>query len=52
MLHPEELREMVGAMLEATHEEMGSLTVHTGTHPLMGEITIVVSREQVGVRGD
>ena len=46
MLYPEEFIEMIEAMSDATHEEMGTLTVHTGTHPSMGEITIVSSREK------
>ena len=36
-------------MREATHEQMGSLMVHTGTHPVMGEIVIVASQEQDSV---
>jgi len=36
-------------MPEATHEQMGSLMVHTGTHPVMGEIVIVASQEQDSV---
>ena len=41
-------------MQEATHEDMGTLTVHTGVHPEMGEIVIVASREQdaVLIHGD
>ena len=35
LLYVEEFREMVEAMQDATHEIMGSLTVHTGTHPSM-----------------
>ena len=30
-------------MPDADHEAMGSLTVHTGTHPIMGEIVVVSS---------
>ena len=53
-LPPWEFREMVEAMQEATHEDMGTLTVHTGVHPEMGEIVIVASREQdaVLIHGD
>ena len=48
-LPPWEFREMVEAMQEATHEDMGTLTVHTGVHPEMGEIVTVASREQYAV---
>jgi hypothetical protein len=53
-LHPEEFREMVEAMQDATHEDMGGLTVHSGNHPQMGEIVIVANREQdaVLIHGD
>lgn len=36
-------------MKDATHEKMGTLMVHTGHHPVMGEIVIVASREQDAV---
>ena len=49
MLLPEEFRQLVEEMQDATHEDMGGLTVHTGTHPQMGEIVIVSSREQDAV---
>lgn len=34
---------------EATQEKIGSLMVHTGVHPVLGEIVIVASREQDAV---
>ena len=34
---------------EYRSEQMGSLMVHTGTHPVMGEIVIVASQEQDSV---
>ena len=40
---------ILSEMREATHEQMGSLMVHTGTHPVMGEIVIVASQEQDSV---
>ena len=48
-LPPWEFREPVEAMQDATHEDMGALTVHPGMHPVMGEIVILASREQDGV---
>jgi hypothetical protein len=45
----EEFREIVEVMSDATHEVMGALTVHTGTHPQLGEIIIVASHEQDAV---
>lgn len=48
-LLPEDFRELVEAMQDATHEDMGGLTVHTGTHPRMGEIVIVSSSDQDAV---
>ena len=48
-LLPEEFREMVEAMQDATHEDFGLLTVHTGIHPTMGEIVIVTSSNQDAV---
>ena len=48
-LLPDEFREMVEVMQDAAHEEMGLLTVHTGTHPEMGEIVIVTSSDQDAV---
>jgi hypothetical protein len=49
MLYPDEFKEMVEAMQDATHENMGTLTVHTGTHPQMGENVVVTNREQDAV---
>ena len=40
---------ILSELREATHEQFGSLVVHTGTHPVMGEIVIVASREQDSV---
>ena len=48
-LTPWEFREFVEAMQEASHEDMGTLTVHTGVHPDMGVIVIVSSQEQDAV---
>jgi len=45
-LLPEEFRELVEAILDTSHEVMGSLTVHSGEHPQLGEIIIVASREK------
>ena len=48
-LLPQEFRELVEALRDADHEEMGSLTVHSGFHPQLGEIVIVAGREQDAV---
>ena len=48
-LLPEEFIQLLEAMPDADHEAMGGLTVHTGTHPSIGEIVIVSSREQDAV---
>ncbi len=48
-LLPDEFRQILEAMLDADHEAMGGLTVHTGTHPIMGEITVVSSSNQDAV---
>ena len=40
---------ILSELRETTHEQMGSLTVHAGTHPVLGEIVIVVSQEQDSV---
>ncbi len=48
-LLPDEFREMVEVMKDADHEDMGGLTIHSGIHPHLGEIVIVVSREQDAV---
>jgi hypothetical protein len=48
-LLPGEFTEMFEVIKDATHEEMGGLTVHTGTHPLMGQIVIVTNTEQEAV---
>jgi hypothetical protein len=45
-LLPEEFSDLVEAMKDASHEVMGSLTVHSGEHPQFGEIIIVASREK------
>ena len=44
-----ECTRILAEMKEAAHEQMGTLMVHTGTHPKMGEIVIVASREQDAV---
>lgn len=44
-LLPEEFVQIFEAMPDANHEAMGSLTVHTGIHPTMGEITIVSNKQ-------
>jgi hypothetical protein len=44
-----ECTRILAEMKEATHEQMGTLMVHTGTYPEMGEIVIVASREQDAV---
>jgi hypothetical protein len=46
ILYPDEFRDMVESMQDATHKNMGTLTAHKGSHPQMGEIVIVSSREQ------
>ena len=48
-LLPNEFRDLVESMQDATHEDMGTLTVHTGFHEQMGEIIIVASQEQDAV---
>jgi hypothetical protein len=48
-LTPWEFGQLVEAMREATHEDMGTLTVHTGVHPDVGEIVILTSRERDAV---
>lgn len=40
----DEFRDLVEAMQEASHEIMGSLTVHMGVHPELGELVIVASQ--------
>ena len=44
-LLPEEFVQILEAMPDADHEAIGSLTVHTGTHPTMGEITVVSNKQ-------
>ena len=34
---------------DAAHEDLGGLTVHSGTHPQMGEIVIVANTEQESI---
>ena len=48
-LLPDEFRELVEAMQDATHENVGTLTDHTGTHPDIGEIIIVSGSDQDAV---
>lgn len=48
-LLPDEFIRILEAMPDADHEAMGSLTVHTGNHPIMGEVTIVSSSSQDAV---
>ena len=43
MLLPDEFIQIIEAMKDADHEDMGTLTVHTGTHPTMGSVVIVSS---------
>ena len=43
MLLPDEFIQIIEAMKDADHEDMGTLTVHTGTHPIMGNVVIVSS---------
>tara|TARA_R110002072_G_scaffold277623_1_gene439354 strand:+ start:224 stop:358 length:135 start_codon:yes stop_codon:yes gene_type:complete len=40
---------MVEVIEDAAHEDLGGLTVHSGTHPQMGEIVIVANTEQEAV---
>ena len=47
MLLQADCMQMLSELREATHEQMGSLMVHTGTHPVMGEIVIVASRSKI-----
>ena len=44
-LLPEEFVQILEATPDADHEAMGSLTVHTGIHPTMGEITVVSNKQ-------
>jgi hypothetical protein len=39
-LLPEKFRELVEAMLDASHEVLGLLTVHSEKHPVHGELLI------------
>jgi hypothetical protein len=41
-------------MIEVDHEPIGALMVHTGTHPVKGEIVIVTNKETdaVLIHGD
>ena len=48
-LLPDEFIQIVEAMQDADHEEMGTLTVHTGTHPIMGDLVIVSSSNKDAV---
>jgi hypothetical protein len=45
----DECTRILPEMQGVTHETMGSLMVHTGTHPVMGDIVIVASKEQDSV---
>ncbi len=40
---------MVEVIEDAAHEDLGGLTVHSGTHPQMGEIVIVANTEQEAI---
>lgn len=48
-LTPDEFIQILEAMPDADHEAMGSLTVHTGNHRIMGAIVIVSSSSQDAV---
>ncbi len=37
----EDCMKILAEMPDAVHEVMGSMTVHMGTHPKMGELVIV-----------
>jgi hypothetical protein len=45
MLLQADCMQILSELREATHEQMVSLMVHTGTHPVMGEIVTVASQE-------
>jgi hypothetical protein len=49
MLLQADCMQILSELREATHEQMGSLMVHTGTHPVMGEIVTVASQEKDSV---
>jgi hypothetical protein len=40
---PEDCMVILSRLQDATHEQMGSMMVHTGRHPEYGQIIIVVS---------
>jgi hypothetical protein len=48
-LLPDEFIQILEAMPDADHEAMGTLTVHTGTHPIMGDLVIVSSSNKDAV---
>lgn len=48
-LLPDECIRILNALKKADHEDMGSLSVHTGTHPVIGEIVIVCSSSKDAV---
>ena len=43
----EECMKILAEMPDADHEIMGSMTVHMGTHPKMGELVIVATEHDV-----
>ena len=45
----DECMKILAEMQDADHEVMGALTVHSGTHPQMGEIVIVANPEKDAV---
>jgi hypothetical protein len=48
-LRPDEFRELVEAMLNASHQVLGSLTVHSREHPQLGDIIIVAGKDKDAV---
>jgi hypothetical protein len=48
-LLPEECMNLLETIQNADHEIMGSLTIHSGTHPQLGDIVIVASKENDAV---
>ena len=54
LILPAECISILAEMIEVDHEQIGALMVHTGTHPVMGEIVIVANKETdaVLIHGD
>ncbi|GHD30021.1 hypothetical protein GCM10007053_11350 [Halioglobus pacificus] len=43
--HPKAAAQIIELIQNATHEDMGSLRVHTGQHPEMGDFVVISSAD-------